>query len=76
MQNYRNNAMAYNNYRQTPACAAPQTVKDGLEGMPLAMAYVPWQKWQSVYDAEKALHYGTIFQELYKPFLGKGGCRS
>ena len=46
------------------------------EQMPIGMSYVPWQKWQAVYEAEKALHYGTIFQELYKPFLGKGGCRS
>ena len=46
------------------------------EHMPIGMSYVPWQKWQSVYDAEKAFRNGTIFQELYKPFLGKGGCRS
>ena len=76
MQNYRNNAMAYNNYRQTPACAVEKTVKDRLEGMPLAMAYVPWQKWQNIYDAEKGFCNGTIFQELNLPFFGVGGCQN
>ncbi|MEJ8734506.1 MULTISPECIES: spore coat associated protein CotJA [Lachnospiraceae] len=42
--------------------------------MPLAMAYVPWQKWQNIYDTCKAFEQGTIFQELDKPFHGKGGC--
>ena len=75
MQNYRNNAMAYNNYRQTPACAAPQTVKDGLEGMPLAMAYVPWQKFECTYEPAQGLKAGTIFPELDKPFYGRRGVR-
>lgn len=76
MQNYRNNAMAYNNYRQTPACAVEKMVKDRLEGMPLAMAYVPWQRWQNIYDAEKGFCNGTIFQELNLPFCGVGGCQN
>lgn len=74
MQNYRNNAMAYNNYRQSPTCAVERTEKDGLEDMPLAMAYVPWQRWQNIYDAEKGFCNGTIFQELNLPFCGVGGC--
>lgn len=76
MQNYRNNAMAYNNYRQTPVYTVERTVKDGLEGMPLAMAYVPWQRWQNIYDAEKGFCNGTIFQELNLPFFGVGGCQN
>lgn len=44
-----------------------------LDNMPLAMAYVPWQTWRDIYDAEKGFHRGTIFQELDLPFLGKGG---
>lgn len=76
MQNYRNNAMPYNNYRQTPSCAVEKTIKDGFEGMPLAMAYVPWQKWQNIYDAEKGFCNGTIFQELNLPFFGVGGCQN
>jgi hypothetical protein len=43
--------------------------------MPLAMAYVPWQQWQNIYEPCRALERGTIFEELDKPFLGKGGRR-
>lgn len=39
----------------------------------LAMAYVPIQKFQCLYDPPKGLHAGTIFAELDKPFLGTGG---
>ena len=42
--------------------------------MPIAMAYVPWQKWCDLYDAEKGFAKGTIFQELDKPFKWMGGC--
>lgn len=74
MQNYRNNGMTYNNYRQMPVrTTAPQ--RNTLEDMPLAMAYVPWQKWQNLYDAEKGFCNGTIFQELNLPFQGIGGCQ-
>ena len=38
---------------------------------PVGMAYVPYQKWQKIYDAEVALDRGTIFEELDKPFLGE-----
>lgn len=72
MQNYRNNAMAYNNYRQTMPI---QKMHEQHNDMVLAMAYVPWQKWQMIYDAEKGLHRGTIFQELDLPFCGMGGCQ-
>lgn len=40
----------------------------------LAMAYVPWQKLDQVYEnLEEALYIGTIFPELDKPFE-RGGC--
>ena len=42
---------------------------DILQDMPLAMAYVPWQQWQNVYDGAKGLENGTIFEELIFPFL-------
>lgn len=48
---------------------------DPLSGLPLAMAYVPWQEWNSVYEIEKGLQCGTIFKELNKPFRGTGGCQ-
>ena len=49
---------------------------DSLRSFSLAMAYVPWQHWETTCDLEKALRIGTIFPELNKPFLGRrGGCR-
>lgn len=81
MQNYRNNAMSYNNYRQSMTRNVDNSRKDTREtivfpnDMPLAMAYVPWQTWQNIYDAEKGFCNGTIFQELNLPFKGVGGCQ-
>lgn len=50
--------------------------RNGLSGLPLAMAYVPWQSFNNTYEPCKALHTGTIFPELCKPFCGKrGACR-
>ncbi len=46
---------------------------DDLEGMSLAMAYVPWQRWKNVYDLNRALKIGTIFPELDMPFMGMRG---
>ena len=48
--------------------------EDKLQGFPLAMAYVPWQRWGDLYCACKALQSGTVFEELDKPFKGRGGC--
>lgn len=38
---------------------------------PVAMAYVPWQKFTNTYEPQKALMAGTIFPELDLPFLGR-----
>ncbi|MDD5949076.1 MAG: spore coat associated protein CotJA [Lachnospiraceae bacterium] len=38
---------------------------------PIAMAYVPWQTWQNIYEPPKALMVGTIFADLDKPFTGR-----
>jgi len=38
----------------------------------IAMASVPFQKWEQPYDLEKALKVGTIFPELHKPFFMGG----
>ena len=32
------------------------------EEYPVAMAYVPWQYWNAVYDLEKGLAYGQFFR--------------
>lgn len=42
-----------------------------MDSLPLAMAYVPWQKWRDLYDSEVGFQRGTIFAELDKPFLGE-----
>lgn len=48
--------------------------KDEFSGMPIAMAYVPWQEWCEIYDICEGFSRGTIFRELDKPFQGRGGC--
>ena len=53
--------------------SAPCTLVYDLDSLPLGMAYVPWQQFDTVYEVDKALGCGTIFPELYKPFLGKRG---
>lgn len=47
--------------------------EDPLYGMPIAMAYVPWQTWGDIYDLCEGFQSGTIFAILDKPFLGRGG---
>lgn len=47
--------------------------EDSLYGMPLAMAYVPWQTWGEIFDLCDGFQTGTIFKDLDKPFLGRGG---
>lgn len=38
-----------------------------------AMAYVPWQSFGALYEPEKSFEVGTMFVEMDRPFLGKGG---
>lgn len=46
--------------------------ENDLGKLPLAMAYVPWQKFDRMYDdLEKAYCIGTVFPELNKPFTGR-----
>jgi len=49
--------------------------RDMLYGVPLAMGYVPWQKFECTYEPAQALQAGTIFPELDKPFYGRRGVR-
>lgn len=67
--------MNYADSRQGCDCqcraAQRQTAADPPEfGMPLAMAYVPWQQWEEPYPCDMALLKGTIFPSLYLPFKG------
>ena len=49
--------------------------RDMLQGIPLTMAYVPWQKFECTYEPAQGLKAGTIFPELDKPFYGRRGVR-
>jgi len=75
MQNYRNNARQTNGRPAFPSTTISVVPKEDCKDMVLAMAYVPWQKWQNIYDAEKSFCRGTIFQDLDLPFRGIGGCQ-
>lgn len=41
------------------------------DDVPLAMAYVPLQRWRMLYEGDVALTRGTLFHELDKPFIGE-----
>lgn len=46
--------------------------ENNFDKFPIAMAYIPWQKFDRMYDdLEKAFCDGTIFPELNKPFTGR-----
>ncbi|MDO5336419.1 MAG: spore coat associated protein CotJA [Eubacteriales bacterium] len=62
--------------RETDSCPCPEKnnpMYECLETLPVAMAYVPYQKYTTAFDLCYALKVGTIFPELCKPFCGKGG---
>lgn len=41
--------------------------------MVLAMAYIPVQRFNTLFEIEEGFARGTVFPELEKPFMG-GGC--
>ena len=45
-----------------------------IDRMPLAMGYVPMQRWRQTYPLNQAFQRGTIFPELDLPFM-MGRCR-
>lgn len=59
------------------SCSESQTsMYEHLSHLPVAMAYVPYQKNFETFELCYALQAGTIFPELCKPFCGKrGNCR-
>ena len=64
---------------ERPSCSLRQpncetTQRDCLSDMSVAMAYVPMQRWNQVYDMSRGLTRGTIFPELDLPFV-MGRCR-
>ncbi|MDO4555062.1 MAG: spore coat associated protein CotJA [Lachnospiraceae bacterium] len=59
---------------KNPCDGGGQRVKMNHE-FSLAMAYVPFQKWQNVYQPDEGLRAGTIFKDLNLPFIGRRICR-
>ena len=52
-------------YEEPRNVSCPITEAGVLEqNYPVAMAYVPWQQWQTTYAPERGLVQGTIFPEL------------
>lgn len=45
-----------------------------IDSFPIAMAYVPWQTWQNIYEPSEALKAGTLFADLDLRFYGVRGC--
>ncbi len=43
------------------------------DDMVLAMAYIPIQQFNTLFEIEEGFDLGTVFPELEKPFVG-GGC--
>lgn len=41
------------------------------EDAALAIAYVKWQEFGNIYEAEEGFAHGTIFPNLDKPFYGR-----
>ena len=52
-------------------CAKNSSMSAFPAETPIGMAYVPYQKWKNIYEANVALERGTIFEDLDKPFLGE-----
>lgn len=59
--------------KKEPTCSLKTVRRDmDFSTFPLAMCYVPWQKWGEVYNLHDGFTIGTIFPCLNKPFLGRG----
>ena len=55
-----------------PAPMPENTVSSNpMNGFPLAMAYVPYQRFEELNEPMKALECGTLFRALYMPFRGQ-----
>ena len=81
-QNHSNGCHVGGSNRTMPPSVSPSTPSrpccniydhDKLSGLSIAMAYVPWQEWRSLYEVEKGFQCGTIFAELNLPFCWTGG---
>lgn len=48
--------------------------RSGCDWQVVAMAYVPVQELDTVYEPDAGFCRGTLFPELDKPFMMAGGC--
>lgn len=64
------NAQNNNICCEYPAAPIPRDCE--FETWPQAMAYVPMQPWEEIYDVAAGLSAGTIFPSLDLPFVGGG----
>lgn len=42
-----------------------------VDDYPLAMTYVPMQRFENLYSRDTALYRGTLYKDLDKPFCGR-----
>lgn len=61
--------------RGTQYCAdnmenCPSMKKQPVDSMSLAMGYVPWQRFENLYEECEAVYHGTIFCDLDLDFCG------
>lgn len=56
-------------FKDASDCPMPDSIFP--KQTPLAMAYIPFQKWETPYEPEVGLSRGTIFPSLDKPFIGE-----
>lgn len=78
---YRNNAVNCSR-RTAPSAVSVQTEMSCMPEIPPAvpydmvpaMAYVPLQFYNTVYEPMEGFRQGTIFPELDKPWLAGGNC--
>ncbi len=50
-------------------CGCKPSKHDPVSGMPLAMAYVPWQDYRDIYPEDESWCNGTIFAQLDLEFV-------
>lgn len=47
---------------------ADKTIGECVNDLPLAMVYMPMQRWENICDASSGLAQGSIFKDLVKPY--------
>lgn len=55
-------------------CKKENHYNSDIDTFPIAMAYVPWQKWRDVVDGCRGLEQATIFNELALNFECANKC--